>query len=121
MFFEEGEEGLIGFEEIFALEAVAGVRECEEDGFDIGGEEALDHPDPLLVGDILVVGAVNDQCGGRRRGDPIEWAGFDVAFAGLLKVSSEPEGEDFVGVNALAIGVSEVAGTVNVDDAGDGG
>src|SRR4051812_28897038 len=55
--------------------------------------------------------------GVRRR--PVERARFDVSLSRLLEVAAEPEGEDFRGVDALAVRPGEVARAVDVDDAGD--
>ena len=93
--------------------------EGEQFDFDAAGGEAIAHPDALFVCDVFVFGAVDDERWGGVGRDPVEWAGQNVIVAGLLEVAAEPQGEELVGIDAFAVGLGEVARTVEIDDTGD--
>lgn len=99
---------------------MAGTGEAEQFDFDAAGGEAIAHPDALFVCDVFVFGAVDDERWGGVGGDPVERAGQDVIVASLLEVTAEPQREDLVSIDTLAVGLSEVAGPVEIDDTGDG-
>ena len=85
--------------EVGAFEAVAGAGDGFEFGGDTGGDEAFDEPERLFVGNGGVGGAVDrkDRSGVGR--DPVERAAAHVGEAVVGKIGTEPEWEDFGGVD----------------------
>ena len=86
---------------------------------DVRRLQPVDQPDRLLVGDVLVLGAVDAQRRGGVRRHPVERAGPDVLPAGLLQVAAQEQRQHLGRVHALAVGLREVARAVDVDHAGD--
>ena len=98
---------------------MAGAGEGEQFGGNFSGLEAVDQPDRLLVGHVLVFGAMNAEGGSGSGSDPVERARQDVPATFLLDIPPEEQREHLGGVDALAIRLGEVAGAIDVHHAAD--
>ena len=114
---EEFDERLFGLCGVGAFESVAGTFEREQFGFDRCGLELVDQPDGLLMRDILVVRAVDAERRGRIRRDPIQRAALNVQRLVSAQVAAEPQWQNLVSIDALAVRLREIARSLDLKQA----
>ncbi len=119
VFVEECQQRLIGFDGVVALETVAGAWKRQQFGLDVGRFQFVDQPHGLFVRDVFVFRAVDTQRGGGVRRDPIQRARNDVLMPCRFEVAPQEQRQNLRSVDALAIGFGEIAGPIDIDDAGD--
>src|SRR5262245_18614475 len=62
---------------------------------------------------------MNEQSGRRRRRHPVQWAGLNMARAGLFEIAPQPQRHHCVSVHALSVGVGKVRRPIYIYDARD--
>ena len=80
--------------------------------------ETVAQPNRLFVRHIFVVGPMNQQRRRRPRRHPIQRASFDVPSPRRDIVSAQKERQNFGSINAFAVRLKKITGTVAVDHAG---
>jgi hypothetical protein len=120
VFVEPGDGAVVGARGVGAFEAVAGARDGLDFGGDSGGDEALDDPQGLLIGDVGIGGAVDGERGRCVGSHPVDRAGAHVDEALVIEIAAEEFGEDLGRIDGLGVRLREIGGTVFVDHALDG-
>ena len=117
VFVEPGEGAIVGALGVGALEAVTRAADGFEFRRHAGGDQALDDPQRLLVGDVGIGGAVDGEHRRRVGRDPVERAGAHVGEALVVEIAAEKLRQHFGGVHRFGIGLREVGGPVLVHHA----
>ncbi len=88
-----------------------------EFGIDADGLEAFDEKEGLLIGDVLIAGAVDGEDGGGVGVNPIEGAGAEVGVESMLAVTTDEGRDGFGGVATAFVRAAEIGTTVEADGA----
>ena len=91
---------------------------CQQIRFNRGSLQLVDQPHRLFMRDVLVFCPMNAQGRGGVRRHPIQRASLNMQIVFGVEVAAKPKRQNLMCINALAIGLGEVTGPVNIDHTG---